>query len=167
MTGQPLSIPQQVTAMIDPGLRPYRVLVTGPRDYTSPLTVESCLWFAFGEATALRRRMVVVHGQCPTGVDKTADTWITEQAELGYLVDVERHPAQGHRTQDFGPWPGAGPERNRFMVSLGADVCYAFLKECSKLSCKRPRPHDTHGTSHCAGTARAAGINVREIRIPQ
>lgn len=149
---------------INTTITPYRVLVTGPRGHKDETLVHSCLWYAYGEATGMGRPLLVVHGHCPTGADRHADIWVARMRLDGHPVEAERHPAQNHPTEDFGPWPGAGPRRNRYMTSLGADVCYAFLTECPRTACTRPRPHDTHGTSDCAGAARAAGITVREIR---
>ncbi|MET9346271.1 SLOG family protein [Streptomyces termitum] len=57
--------------------------------------------------------MTVVHGTCPTGADALADAWARAHG-----VPVERHPAQRHPTEDFGPWPGADPRRSTFMVGL-------------------------------------------------
>ncbi|MEU1863677.1 SLOG family protein [Streptomyces gardneri] len=49
-----------------------------------------------------------VHGHCPDGADSLADAWARANG-----VTVEPHPAQRHPTQDFGPWPGAGPPPQR------------------------------------------------------
>ncbi|MEU6988200.1 SLOG family protein [Streptomyces sp. NPDC046324] len=61
------------------------------------------------------RLLVVIHGACPTGADAIASAWVREQRRP-WLVTEERHPAQDHPTQDFGPWPGAGLRRNGYMA---------------------------------------------------
>lgn len=68
--------------------------------------------------------VTLVHGQCPLG----GGDLICEHIALGWGWHVERHPATGHPTEDFGPWPAAGPRRNGHMVRLGADEVCAFPK---------------------------------------
>jgi hypothetical protein len=117
--------------------RPYRILVTGSRDWDD---VEA-IWQAMGQAVreAPGRQIVVVHGACPRGADWHADRW----ARLAD-AQVERHPANwslnGKR---------AGFIRNQLMVNLGADVCLAFIKDGSR------------GASHTARLAEEAGIPTK------
>lgn len=40
-------------------------------------------------------------------------------------------------------------------------VCLAFISACSRRDCRYPDPHGSHGATHCAGLAHAAGIPVR------
>ncbi|MFF8409010.1 SLOG family protein [Streptomyces omiyaensis] len=133
--------------------RPYRVLVTGSRDWTDHATINGCL-----ADLPTGRTLTIVHGACPTGADAIISTWARARHFLGDPVTEERHPAKGHPTQDFGPWPGAGPRRNAYMVSLGADLCLAFIGPCTSVWCRRPNPHPSHGASGCADLAEAAGI---------
>lgn len=135
--------------------KPYRILITGSRDWRDDRAVRRALLLAVG-AVGLDRDVVIVHGACPTGVDHVADTWARRWA-----VDVEAHPAQGHPTEDFGPWPGAGPRRNAHMVGLGADECLAFIGPCTRPNCRRPQSHGSHGATDCADRAERAGIPVR------
>ncbi|NUP46176.1 MAG: DUF2493 domain-containing protein [Catenulispora sp.] len=143
---------------------PYRVLVTGSRDWPSYDVVWLALDAAFCQAANARRVLTVVHGACPTGADAHTVDWATHMIARDLPVKVEPHPAKGHPTQNFGPWPGAGPRRNRYMVSLGANLCLAFLGPCTRPNCRQPGPHDSHGASGCADLARTAGIPVKEIR---
>jgi hypothetical protein len=139
----------------------YRVLVTASRDLKDRLLVrqllDDCLTIALYEEY---ERLVVVHGACPTGGDAFADEWAVEMKNAGMPVDYERHPAQGHPTQDFGPWPGCGPRRNGYMVSLGAHECLALIGPCTSTRCRRIDPHGSHGASGCAAAALRAGIKV-------
>ncbi|MEE1814241.1 SLOG family protein [Streptomyces sp. SP18ES09] len=137
--------------------KPYRVLVTGSRDWTDRAVIHNALSL-YTSADELRQPLTIVHGHCPTGADAIADMWC-----LTRRVTVERHPAKGHPTQDFGPWPGAGPRRNAHMVSLGADVCLAFLSPCTSSRCRRTGFHYSHGAGSCARLAAAAGITVKPI----
>ncbi|MEU4256300.1 SLOG family protein [Streptomyces fradiae] len=139
--------------------RPYRVLVTGSRDWTDTLAVAAALEQSVIDAGPCP--ILVVHGACPTGADRHADTHARQLRNGGVSIDIERHPAKGHPTQDFGPWPCAGPRRNAHMVSLGADVCLAFIGPCTSPRCPRTDPHDSHGASGCVRLAEAAGIPVR------
>jgi hypothetical protein len=134
---------------------PYRILVTGSRDWDDAHTLNRALG-DIAKRIPADRDLVVVHGACRSGADNRADTWARR-----YGATRERHPAQNHPTQDFGPWPAAGPRRNAYMVSLGADVCIAFIRSCSKPGCRYPHPHGSHGAAGCANLAESAGIPVR------
>ncbi|MFF7880994.1 SLOG family protein [Streptomyces sp. NPDC020794] len=134
---------------------PFRILVTGSRDWDDVDEV----WLRLGDAVGpihrdnISREIVIVHGDCPRGADAIADQWGRK-----YGATVE-----GHRAEDFGPWPRCGPIRNRHMVGLGADLCLAFIGPCTKATCRKPRPHGSHGTTGCADLAEAAGIPVRRF----
>lgn len=112
--------------------KPYRVLVTGSRNWENRLVIRSALdlvHFAQG-------RCVLVSGACPTGADRMAEKHAT------YLRwTIERHPADWDR---YGK--AAGPRRNAEMVRLGADVCLAFIRDGSR------------GATHTARLARDHGI---------
>ncbi|HQR18333.1 MAG TPA: SLOG family protein [Gemmatimonadales bacterium] len=122
-------------------MRPYRILVTGSREWGDLPSVAR-------ELAALRRRVdagreiVVVHGAAK-GLDVTADF-----AATSLHMTTEPHPAD---------WAthgkGAGPIRNQAMVDLGADVCLAFPTKSSV------------GTWDCVRRANAAGIRV--IIVPE
>ncbi|GGM75965.1 hypothetical protein GCM10012275_53360 [Longimycelium tulufanense] len=110
-----------------------RILVTGSRDWMDQPFIEYIL------ATWRRHYpdAVLVHGDC-RGADRMAgEIW------SHWGLPVEAHPADwgthGH---------AAGPRRNQRMVTLGADICLAFLTPSSR------------GTRHCAQLAEAAGIPV-------
>lgn len=138
-------------------MTPYRILVTGSRDWNDVPLVRQAI---AGTASCFPGHVVIVHGACPTGADLIASTWAREMG-AGLDVSEEGHPAQGHPTEDFGPWPGAGPRRNAHMVRLGADACLAFIGPCTSPRCRRPDPHPSHGASHCARLAEKAGIPTR------
>lgn len=133
---------------------PYRVLVTGSRDWPKPATVFTALNAAQREAAG--RPLVIVHGACPTGADDHARHWARAHQRHGEPVIEDPHPADWRQHG-----PAGGPIRNREMVQLGADVCLAFIGPCRKRSCTRPQPHGSHGASDCADMAKAAGITVR------
>lgn len=123
---------------------PYRILVTGSRDWTDRAAVAGALTAIAAANTFRDRPTVIVHGACPTGVDAFADDWARWHARRSPLIEFERHPAnwqlEGKR---------AGFIRNARMVSLGADVCLAFVRNGSR------------GASHTAQLAAEAGIEVR------
>lgn len=124
-----------------------RILVTGSRDWADEEAIQSALeefYDPFGSVT-------VVHGACPTGADEMAD--YAAQVIPGFKA--ERHPA------DWSKGRGAGPERNRLMVDLGADLCLAFISNCTSPRCSTHTPHPSHGASGCANLAEAAGIPTR------
>ena len=146
--------------------QPYRVLVTGSRDWANAELVWAALNDVRDEALTAGRQLVVVHGACPRGADADAAHWAEIGSQFATWIKAEAHPAEDHPTQDFGPWPGAGPRRNQYMVSLGADVTLAFIGPCTSPRCRRPRPHPSHGASGCAALAKKAGIPVRPWTEP-
>ncbi|SES04072.1 SLOG family protein [Streptomyces qinglanensis] len=123
---------------------PYRVLVTGSRDWPASNVVWAALNNARDEALITGRSLVVVHGVCPTGADAQARDWCLTANGFVNGVTEEHHPANwrinGRR---------AGFIRNAHMVYLGADLCLAFIRNGSR------------GASHTAGLAEQAGIPVR------
>lgn len=117
-----------------------RILITGSRDWDVPSVMAQALLSAIPPRTALST--VVVHGGA-----KGADTLAGVMARV-LSAQVEVHPADW--TQHG---KAAGPIRNKHMVSLGADLCLAFIK------------NDSRGATHCAELAEKAGIPVKYFRI--
>lgn len=146
--------------MIDP----YRILVTGSRDWADRETI----WGALAEIVRplpVHQEIVLVQGACPgvrtfPGADRIAAEWARS-----YGATVESHPAQNHPTEDFGPWPGCGPRRNNHMVNLGANICLAFVNPCRKPLCRKVVPHGSHGATGCYLMAEDAGIPVKRWRV--
>jgi len=123
----------------------YRVLVTGSREWDDDPLLCMRLAMAVQEPGCGVRssNVVIVHGACPRGADKTADVWAHNHG-----IRTEPHPAD---------WAGYGKQagfiRNAEMVSLGADLFLAFYKQGA----------GNRGTDHCARLAENAGIPVRRI----
>jgi hypothetical protein len=139
---------------------PYRILVTGSRDWTDVTTVWGALAMTVSPDPP-DREIVLMHGACPSGADDIADKWGRR-----YGVTIESHPARDHPTEDFGPWPDCGPRRNAFMVwQRGADICLAFIAPCNNFRCHRTDPHPSHGTANCVKQAERAGIPVRRFPV--
>jgi len=119
---------------------PFRVLVTGSRDWDDAELLAHELGLEVGKGIHRAGRVVVVHGACPTGADYLADFIGRSDAD----VTVERHPADWSRHGR-----AAGFRRNAEMVALGAGVCLAFIKDGSR------------GATHTADLAEKAGIPVK------
>jgi hypothetical protein len=117
---------------------PFRVLVTGSRDWDDDPLLCITLAMVVQEAPA-GARPVIVHGACPRGADNTADIWARN-----HQLAIERHRADWSRHGR-----AAGFRRNAEMVALGADVVLAFIKDGSR------------GASHTADLAEKAGIPVK------
>ncbi|MFC9287253.1 SLOG family protein [Streptomyces sp. NPDC057052] len=126
-------------------IRPYRVLVTGSRDWDDVTTIGAAIEQAVIDAGP--RPVLVVHGACPTGADRHADHYARWMRGKGCHVDVEQHPADWRPGGAFDR--SAGFRRNAEMVQLGADVCLAFIRNGSR------------GASHTASLAEQAGIPTR------
>lgn len=139
--------------------KPYRVLVTGSRDWDDVDRLRHQLTRVW---LTVDRPFIVVHGACPTGADAIASDWVANmlEAEMG---DVREEPHEAEWRVNGRTDYSAGPRRNQHMVSLGADLCLAFIGPCSGPRCHTPRPHPSHGASHCARLAEQAGIPTRRI----
>lgn len=121
-----------------------RVLVTGSRTFDDATTIRQALnAVAIGAAEAGVELLTIVHGAAPRGGDAIADHWVRFH-EGQPRVTAERHPALWDR---YGK--RAGRVRNELMVSKGADLVLAFIRDNSP------------GATHCAELAMEVGIPVR------
>lgn len=107
-----------------------RILITGSRTWTDTATVREAL------AAVWQPDNVLVSGNARHGADA-----LCEDCWSHWGGRVERHPADWNRHGRC-----AGLLRNLRMVSAGADVCLAFIRDNSR------------GATHCAGWAQVAGI---------
>lgn len=123
-------------------MSPYRILVTGSRDWTDHAAISRALDETLTRAPQ-EPQIIVVHGDCPTGADIVAKVWATTWCG-DERVTEEPHPAAWHVHGR-----AAGPKRNAHMVNLGADICLAFIRNGSR------------GATHTADLAEKAGIPVR------
>ena len=129
----------------------YRVLVTGSRTWTNTSAVEVPL-----EEIARKQgltRLLVVHGDCPTGADAIGKAWAVR---LG--VEHEPHPPNKalYGIAAYGI-------RDEEMVKAGAAECLAFIHRCVKPygcrsgQCHTKRLHGSHGASKTARRLQRAG----------
>jgi hypothetical protein len=131
--------------------------VTGPREWPSRYLVFFELnklaikhEMATGDKQA---KLTVVHGN-DSGADHFADQWASWRGL------PERHDVLWRVNGKLDIL--AGFKRNQEMIDSGADICLAFLMQCTKRRCKRTSFHYTHGTWDCVTRARKAGIPVLE-----
>lgn len=136
-----------------PEPHPYRILVTGSRDWDDwgtlcqALDSELVRLRLLTDTNSLPRRVTIVHGGCPTGADAMAGQWVARHRGEGIIANTEIHPAEWKLHGRF-----AGPKRNDQMVKSGADVCMAFIKNNSR------------GASGCLAMAKKAGIPTQVYR---
>lgn len=97
---------------------PVRILITGSRDWDNKGVISDALLPYEEDSTFVP---TLVSGACKTGADVIAEN-IAEK--WGWVV--ERHPANWNK---YGK--KAGMIRNDEMVKLGADICFAFIKDGS------------------------------------
>lgn len=126
---------------------PFRVIFTGSRDYTELVLVERTVETLLDECRRHGKKLIVVHGACPTGADHFAHAFATELKAQGHPIDVEAHPADFDKLG-----PSAGPRRNAVMARSGAHLCVAF---CHRL---------TRGTASMVGLASEHQIPVIIIK---
>lgn len=146
----------------------YRLLATGSRRITNEgrALVADHARLHLQRAAESRRRLVIVQGACHLGgADLEFARWGWRMENEGYPVRVESHPAKGHPTEDFGEWPSAGPNRNSYVVGLGAVHCVALMYACNAIYCKRRGVHPSHGAADCARKAEAAGIPTTRLDL--
>lgn len=117
-----------------------RLLLTSSREHKDRAFIKKHL------TPLWRPRMILVHGACRGGDMIADEIW----KSWGGLT--EPHPVKKIHWDYYGL--GAGPERNRFMVNLGADECVAFPIGRSK------------GTRGCYDLAREAGIPRKIFEYP-
>lgn len=117
---------------------PYRVLVTGSRDWQDREVIAGVLMEICMDHHS--HRVIVIHGAA-RGADEFAD-----EAAHEFWMATEPHPADWNTHGKR-----AGFIRNAQMVALGADICLAFIRNGSR------------GATHCAGLAEKAGIPVRRF----
>jgi hypothetical protein len=115
---------------------PVRVLVTGSRTWTDVALVWGVLDAYCRTMVEPGRPVVLVHGRA-LGADRQADAWARRRG-----VQREPHPFFSHLGR------AGGHARNGHMVSLGADVCLAFIRAGSD------------GATGCARLAHRAGIST-------
>lgn len=146
-------------------MTPYRLLITGSRDWADLPLLRRELDAAMREVG--EDRVVIVHGKCDPRDPQTRRAFPWAEAERLPLagqrlllgadwmaariaatrgIRVEPHPAD---------WAAhgkaAGYRRNAEMVALGAGLCLAFIKD------------ESRGATHCADLAGRAGIPVRRF----
>lgn len=116
--------------------RGLRILVCGGRDFTDYDGLKRVLNDFFP------RMAVLIHGDC-RGADKTAGQWAQWAG-----VPIAAYPVN-HAVD--GPWPGAGPRRNRRMLAHSkAEMVIAF-------------PSNGPGTARMVEIADAASVPVVKV----
>jgi hypothetical protein len=129
-----------------------RILITGSRGWTDEGAINGALWLAWHDLGGSKGVVTLVSGACPDGADALCEkVW----AEYAPKQPIERHPA------DWSQGRSAGFKRNAEMVDLGADLCLAFIADCTSPRCDKPGPHPSHGATHTADLAEKAGIKTR------
>jgi hypothetical protein len=129
--------------------RPYRILITGSRDWDDLPTIGQAIEQAMIDSG--RQPILVIHGACPSGADQQADRYARWLRGRGCAIDVKPHPANWRPNGIFDR--SAGFRRNAEMVALGADICLAFVRNGSR------------GASHTAALAERAGIPTRRFEV--
>ena len=115
----------------------YRIIITGSRKYEWKHRVLAYL----DSMLAYHPDLMVVTGDCETGADNHAFEWCH-----AHEVVIEMHPADWE--QHGKP---AGPIRNSYMVSLGAEQCVGFHYVPNMQT-------ENRGTRDCMVKADKAGI---------
>lgn len=118
-----------------------RVLVTGGRAYAD----RGQVWLQLDAVLAASPKLEIAHGACPSksGADWHADAWAADRG-----VPCRRYSPV---VALDGPWPGAGPRRNRRMIDdFKPDLVVAFS--------------GGRGTASCVWEAEKRGVRVLDLR---
>lgn len=116
-----------------------RVIVTISRDFDDyDAVLNKITALSLGTVTPVQ--ITIVHGASQMD-------WFAAGIACALGMEHEPHPADWERLKK-----GAGFVRNQEMVDAGADLCIAFIKDCS------------HGATDCAARADEAGIAVEYVR---
>lgn len=122
---------------------PSRVLITGSRTWPCKDSIRSTLLRVIYGTDPSFRRITLVSGACPSGADRMAE----EIADhFGWQIELHRADWDKYGKR-------AGFLRNSEMVTLGADVCVAFIHNGSR------------GGTMTADLAEKAGIPVVRLRL--
>lgn len=125
----------------------FRVLISGSRDWVKARQIHQALDFLY-LMTRGAYRLLVVHGDCPTGADYFARVWVEAKRAAGHL-DIAQEPHAVTRQEWRTIGPAAGPLRNKRMVDRGGyRVALIFNRNNSR------------GTQGCRELAEAAGIPI-------
>lgn len=131
-----------------------RLLVTGSREWPGT-------WHDIAAHVPWADGPVIIHGACSRfigGRQVSVDMIVDELArDMGSLV--EPYPVS---IDADGPWPGAGPARNRRMLRLGKPTHGLAFGPLLK----RAGSTQTTGTGHMVGLLRRAGIPVQWVSEP-
>lgn len=135
------------------------ILVTGSRTWDD----DAHIWRVLDELLDAERGIALHHGACPKGADAIADAWAVQRRREGRSVLLRRWPAKWRIDGVYDR--GAGMRRNAEMVAVlkagwNPGKCLAFIAPCAKPTCRRPKPHGSHGATQCAELADEAGIEV-------
>jgi hypothetical protein len=133
-----------------------KVLVTGSRDWRNTSIIDAAVHQVQVDYPA--QKYELIYG-CAAGADTL--TKLAVQALGWSLQPFTVTPDDWHRLG-----PAAGHVRNQRMVDQDPDLCLAFVMPCSKIGCRRPQGHISHGTDDCMRRARLAGVTVREYPVP-
>jgi hypothetical protein len=116
----------------------YKILITGSRTWTDRGVINAALRDAYKGCTDIGEDVLMINGDCPQGADA-----IAKEIWLKHNLPIELYPA------DWGTYgKRAGFIRNKQMVDLKPDICFAFIKDGSK------------GASMTAKLAEDAGIRT-------
>lgn len=131
-------------------MTPYRILVTGSREWANRDEMNLALEFEYLKAWREGRVPLLIHGGARGADTMAGEIWLRGTATGSHPkgLAVEVHPADWDTHGK-----AAGFIRNQQMVDRGADVCLAFLARAAA----------NRGTRDCMGRAEAAGITVREV----
>lgn len=138
---------------------PLRLLLTGSREGVGEHLV-------FGKLSEKRqqagsRGLILVHGDCPDGVDNSGNRWYERERMHQPPLFEEAHPANWNKYGN-----SAGFRRNEVMVRMGAWGVLGLVAPCTKKDCKRkPQPHGTHGTMHCLKVAKHYGLPIQAWKV--
>lgn len=151
------------------------VLGFGSRAFTDTALVGQVLLETWHDALQAGYSGITVMEGGADGADAACAAWAIRHRHHGVghlMVEADWEgpcppscPPGHRRTRRDGAefCPAAGGRRNQAMVDRRPLLALAFILPCTRPGCRRPRPHDSHGTADCLRRLNAAHIPVRRF----
>src|SRR5262249_23196900 len=130
---------QHVLSLLPMAEQTVRVIIAGSRKLEVTRLVVATIGHLMRGCHVAGKRLIIVHGGCPTGADRAAKLEVETLKRAGYDIEHEEHPYESQ----YGK--AGGPIRNQRMAKLGAALCVVFWDGFSPGTLDMMKEAITHG----------------------